>query len=83
MYEQDGFGNMSDISLSAGRTTPLDYPGASLIGKDIFGVVSETIFWRDEVFSLRDISSSFSRTYLQTAAIKASSRRGSRVERTA
>jgi len=69
------------ISLTAGRTTPLDYPGASLL-KDIFGVVSETIFWRDEVFSLRDISSSFS-YYLQTAAIKASSRRRSRVERTA
>jgi hypothetical protein len=69
------------ISLIASRTTPLDYPVASLL-KNIIGVVSGTIFWRDEVFSIRNLSSSCS-YYLQTAAIKASFRRKSRVERTA
>src|SRR4051794_39252847 len=68
------------ISLAAGRTTPLDYP-VTARWKNMVGVASGMIFWHDEVFTVRDISSSFS-FYRQIAANKAGSRRESRVENT-
>jgi hypothetical protein len=56
------------IHLATGQTTPLDYPVATA-WRNMFDIGLGMVSWRDEVFTARDLPSSFS-YYLQVVTSK-------------